>query len=270
MQLARDYCKLLQQPYLSWHLSPQYIRHPLLCLRQGMFPFAAGSQLSGMNAVTSLTAPWVRTASKELIGGATETRPPFRGAQIWRAWKPAGALAWWHGKATAPVDGWIDICVRLYSILVQHENIDSSSTKSIAFSHFLFSVSRESMQNIWPPIVAQSLCSIGISFKNYRCKGQFDIVSPADVCRAVCFRRIPEHMLFFNVFPTGHGLNVDVVLVHVQSDSTSLLRSWDVFLWGRILVFPVPTPALCNPLQSHNITRYNGYDGLCVCAVVLS
>lgn len=124
-----------------------------------------GSQLSGMNAVTSLTAPWVRTASsKELIG--LNVRNPFRGAQIWRAWKPAGALAWWHGKAPAPVDGWIDILWYFCAFVLMHgqENIDSSSSLA-SLKPFLFRVSRESMKDIWPlTVVAQSLCSIGINF----------------------------------------------------------------------------------------------------------
>lgn len=237
-----------------------------------------------MNAVTSLTAPWVRTASsKELIG--LNVRNPFRGAQIWRAWKPAGALAWWHGKAPAPVDGWIDIFWYFCAFILVHgqENIDSSSSlASLAFfvqgitginvGHLTTDCSCPKLMQHWNQFQPSSWNSLdstpGSSFSlqispscNYRCKGQFDIVSPANVCRAVCFRRIPQHMsLFLQCFPTGHGLNWMFSLLHVQSDSTSLLRSWDVFLSGRTLVFPVPTPALCNPLQAHNITRY----GLCV------
>ena len=196
-----------------------------------------GSQLWGMNAVTSLTAPWVRTASsKELIG--LNVRNPFRGAQIWRAWKPAGALAWWHGKAPAPVDGWIDILWYFCAFILVHgqENIDSSSSlASLAFfvqgitgineGHLTSDCSCPKLVQHWNQFQPSSWNSLdstlGSSFSlqispscNFRCKGQFDIVSPANICRAVCFRRIPQHVsLFFQCFSNRTWLELDVVLV---------------------------------------------------------
>ena len=161
MQLARDHSNFFL-PAAMFVLAPFTPVYPPLYLRRGMFPFAPnGSQLPGMNAVTSLTAPWVRTASsKELIG--LNVLKPCRGAQIWRAWKPAGALAWWHAS------GWLNSWLNRYfvcTLILMHgqENADLSSSL-VFLSLFLFRVSREPMQDIWPPIVAQSLCSIGISF----------------------------------------------------------------------------------------------------------